>query len=246
MKFNYLTIKDISEKKILLPPADSIDICIFSIKNFSSIADGEAALSLQEQKKVSALRQEEDKLRFVASRILLRSILSLYLDCPAESFSFRTGAHGKPALSLGEAQKNTFPAVHFNLSHSGSFVALAFSTSSPLGIDIENTRRNIHAETLVRRFFHPDEYTEFVKLDGKAQQDFLLRRWTVREAFLKGIGSGFSLSPDSFYVKEILHPSPSFCIKRGQEDYSSWRIKPIPVPDGYYCSVAYQMHQPPV
>ena len=240
MKLNYLSVKNISEKELLLPTADSIDICIFPIDAFSSIADDESSLSLLERKRASCLRQGGDKLRFMASRILLRRILSLYLSCPAERLSFSTGAHGKPALSPEETKKKSSPEIQFNLSHSGRLVALAFSTSSPLGIDIENTRRNIRAETLVRRFFHPDEYLEFLKLDSAARQDFLLRRWTVREAFLKGIGSGFSMSPASFYVEETSHPSSLFRIKKSQEDYSSWRIKPIFVPDGYYCSVAYQ------
>ena len=62
--------------------------------------------------------------------------------------------------------------------------------TKPPECDIERTRKNIHAETLVRRFFHPDEYSEFLKLNDDDKQAFLFRRWTVREAFLKGLGKG--------------------------------------------------------
>lgn len=241
MNINFLSIKNISEKKISLPAEDTIDICIFSIEDFSSLADSASILSAEEQKKSAVFRQEKDKLRYITSRILLRRILSLYLDRPAESLSFKTGAHGKPSLSSDNSEKTVSPGIrpeiHFNLSHSGSFVALAFSAASPVGIDIENIRENVRRETLVRRFFHPDEYAEFLKLDHEAQQDFLFRRWTVREAFLKGIGKGFSMSPESFYVVE---EASFFRIKKSQEDYSSWRIMPVPAADGYYCSVAYQ------
>lgn len=235
MKLNDLSPNHLTHTNIPLPDADTIDICIFSIENFSYLSDSMNVLSAQEQKKGASFRQEKDRIRFLASRILLRRILSLYLNHPAKELSFQTGPHGKPYLFPGD---NDFPRIHFNLSHSGEFVALAFSLASPVGIDIEAVRENIRTETLVRRFFHSDEYLQFLKLDEVGQKDFVFRRWTVREAFLKGIGSGLSISPDSFYVQEY---QSMFCIKKSQKDYSFWRIEPISVPDGYYCSIAYQI-----
>ena len=235
MKLNYLSRNHLTLKRSPFPDMDTIDICIFSIKNFSYLSDSVNILSAQEQKKGASFAQEKDRLRFIGSRILLRRIISLYLDYPAKKLSFQTGSHGKPYLSSDEKD---FPEIYFNLSHSGEFIALAFSLSSPVGIDIETVRANINSETLVRRFFHPDEYSEFLKLDEKKQQEFVFRRWTVREAFLKGIGTGLSVSPDSFYVQAL---SSMFCIKKGQKDYSLWRIKPIPVPGSYFCSIAYKI-----
>lgn len=234
MKLNYLSLECLNKKNIPLPDADTIDICIFSIENFSFLKDNIALLSAQEQKKALSLRQEEDRLRFYTSHILLRRILSLYLLYPAEKLPFAVEEHGKPRLYH---EGFSFPKIHFNLSHSGEFAALAFSLASPVGIDIEKVRSGIRAKTLVRRFFHPDELTEFSALDASGQQAFLFRRWTVREAFLKGIGTGLSIPPDSFYVQQL---SSMFRIKNGQKDYSFWRIEPVPVPDGYYCSIAYR------
>lgn len=235
MKLNYLSPNHLTKKNISFPDTDTIDICIFSVKNFSFLSESMEVLSAQEQKKAASFRQEQGRMHFIASRILLRRILNLYLCCPAKELSFQTGPHGKPYLC---PQKNNFPKIHFNLSHSGEFVVLAFSPASPVGIDIETVRMKLRLETLVRRFFHPDEYSEFLRLDETSQKDFVFRRWTVREAFLKGIGSGLTISPDSFYVQEL---PAMFCIKKSQKDYSSWRIEPIPVPDGYYCSIAYQI-----
>lgn len=250
MKLNYLSPELLTRKKIPLPAGDSIDICIFSIKNHSLLTDNMEILSAQEQQKASSLRQEKDRIRFITSRLLLRRFLSLYLNYPAKKLIFEINKHGKPYLAFAG---NDCPGIHFNLSHSGEFIALAFSVVSPVGIDIETARENIHMETLVRRFFHPDEYSEFLKLDKTAQKDFMFRRWTVREAFLKGIGTGFSTSPDSFYVQEFpsalrnsadRQAAPSvFRIKKSQEDYSSWRIESIPAPDGYYSSIAYQISE---
>lgn len=235
MKLNYLSLDLLTEKKLSFPGTDVIDICIFSLEDFSHLEKYMNVLSEYEQKRNASFRQEQDRKRYAASRILLRKILGLYLAHPAENLIFGSGTHGKPYL---DPAGNDFPDIHFNLSHSGGFVALAFSFVSPVGIDIETARDSIRSETLVRRFFHPDEYSEFLKLDKNAQKDFLFRRWTIREAFLKGIGTGLSVPPDSFYVEES---RTIFCIKKSQKDYSSWRIEPIPVPDGYYCSLAYQV-----
>lgn len=235
MKLNYLSTNLLTKKNISFPETDTIDICIFSVKNFSYLSKSMNVLSAQEQEKANSFRQEQGRMHFIASRILLRRILSLYLCCPAKELSFQTGPHGKPYLC---PHKNNFPKIHFNLSHSGEFVALAFSSASPVGIDIETVRMKLCVETLVRRFFHSDEYSEFLRLDETGQKDFVFRRWTVREAFLKGIGSGLTISPDSFYIQEL--PS-MFCIKKSQKDYSSWRIEPVPVPDSYYCSIAYRI-----
>lgn len=235
MILNYLSPEQLFEHALSVPDRETIDLCIFSVDNFFLLKDHMTILSPKEQKKASSLRQEQDRIRFVTSRILLRSFLGRYLNYPADKLLFETGEHGKPYLCLNNPN---LPQVHFNLSHSGKFVALAFSTSSPVGIDIEKTRTNIHAETLIRRFFHPDEYSEFLKLREDEKQAFLFRRWTVREAFLKGLGKGFSMSPDSFYVQEQPY---MFCITKSQKDYSSWHILAVPVPKDYYCSLAYQV-----
>ncbi len=240
MKLNYLSINHLSEKKLSLPEPDTMDICIFSLADFPSIADSKHILSAKEQEKSSSLRQETDRICFTASRILLRRLLGLYLDFPAECLLFKTGPHGKPGLFF-EENKDALPKIRFNLSHSGGYIALAFSAFFPVGIDIENIRENARIEPLVRRFFHPDEYKAFLKLDPSARQDFFFRRWTVREAFLKGIGTGLTMSPDSFCVEETSGSSPLFHIEKGQEDYSSWQIMPVPAADGYYCSAAYQL-----
>ena len=246
MKFNYLSAEQLLEGHIMRPGPDTIDVCIaqwdalsFSPRELSVLPDAE-------QERGRALRQETDRLAFFAGKILLRSALSSYLNCAPEILSFKTGSHGKPYLFSPSGTISGFrPDIHFNLSHSGSYIAIAFSSAAPIGIDIEKVRKNLRAESLVRRFFHPDEYAQFQNMPEDARQEFIFRRWTVREAFLKGLGDGLSISPGSFLVSGL---DNGFCIKKSQKDYSSWHISPIPAPDGYYCSIAYQLdfQMPPV
>ena len=134
MILNYLSPEQLFEHALSVPDRETIDLCIFSVDNFSLLKDHMTILSPKEQQKASSLRQEQDRIRFVTSRILLRSFLGRYLNYPADKLLFETGEHGKPYLCLNNPN---LPQVHFNLWQSGKFVALAFSTSSPVGIDIE-------------------------------------------------------------------------------------------------------------
>ncbi len=173
------------------------------------------------------------------SRALLRMILSSYLSCPEDTISFGTGEHGKPYL-----KNDAFP-IEFNLSHSGDYAAFAFSSAGPVGIDIEKVRPDLRMESLVRRFFHPDEYAVFSRLDTDSQREFLFQRWTAREAFLKGLGAGLTLNPRSFCVTKtgstdsFTPDTDLFRITKSQKDYSFWQIASVPAPYDYFCSVAF-------
>lgn len=247
MKFNYLSPEQLLASKIVFPDADVIDVCISPCRALSCSLQELTLLSQDELDRGHSLRMDSKKHTYFSSRILLRRALSAYLNYPAEKLSFKTGPHGKPYLSspAGSDSGSFRPAMYFNLSHSGDYIAIAFSSAAPVGIDIEKAREHFRGESLVRRFFHPDEFIEYKNLPKCDQQKFVFRRWTVREAFLKGLGDGLSISPDSFFVSAL---DSGFFIKKSQKDYSSWHISSVSAPDGYYCSIAYQpaLQMPPV
>lgn len=216
-------------KDFAFPQKQELHIWLFPISKRYLLTEDMKVLPVFERDRASAFTHDAEATRYLVSRALLRRLLSAYLGRPATSFIFEKGKHGKPYLSD--------ESIYFNLSHSGDYVALAFCKDSPVGIDIEHTRSNIRKDSLVKRFFHADEAKLFLNLSEQDKEAFLFRRWTVREAFLKGIGSGLTLAPDSFCVEQT--SSTVFCITKSQQDYSSWRIVSVPAPGGYYLSAAY-------
>ena len=132
------------------------------------------------------------------------------------------------------------PRLSFNLSHSEEQIAFAFSFSSPVGIDIEKIRENARSSHLVHRFFHPDEELRFAHLPELESTQLFFRYWTIREAFLKGIGTGFTISADSFRIDEIDSDSGLYQLTK----YPLWRVQTLPAPDKYFCSVAYCIQNP--
>lgn len=99
---------------------------------------------------------------------------------------------GKPFLP-------DFPAVRFNFSHSGEYLALAISDSE-VGLDIQETK-NPHTDALkiAKRYFTETEYKSLLSCDTPEQRRslfFLL--WTIKEAYLKYLGCGLAGRMNSF------------------------------------------------
>lgn len=171
------------------------------------------------------------------SHALLRQILSLYTEIPADSLTFIQNKYGKPQLDynvLSETGLPSFsnvPHIHFNLSHSGDCIAFVFSCTSPVGIDIEKTDRKVKSAAIAKRMFLPEETDHLNSLPEEENHIEFFRLWTRTESFLKGIGTGFH---QSFKDEKI------------QQVYTYWTVKTymsadaVTVPDSYICSVAYR------
>ena len=67
-----------------------------------------------------------------------------------------------------------------------------------LGVDVERARRQARTAALARRFFHPDEVRDLAA-DPCDPRRFWAT-WTLKEACLKALGTGFTRSPQSFAV----------------------------------------------
>ena len=82
-------------------------------------------------------------------------------------------------VAFNEHNKPFIPnsSIHFNLSHSKSYLALGISINNTIGIDIEYRElKNIH-EKIAKKYF-----------SGLEQQSDFFKSWTAREAFIKLLG----------------------------------------------------------
>ncbi len=89
--------------------------------------------------------------------------------------------------------------LHFNMTHSGDYVVLAVS-DAPIGVDIEHKTRNY--EAIAKRCFHPLEYEDIMSLGEEEEQKMrFLEYWTMKEAYVKLVGTGMSIPFSSFLVE---------------------------------------------
>lgn len=129
----------------------------------------------------------------------------------AGDFTVATAPGGKPYFPHE-------PALHFSVSHSGEYWAVAFS-GQPLGLDIQRYEERDQL-ALAKRWYHPEEYAA-VKKNGPA---CFFDIWSAKESLVKCSGEGVSSSFSSFCVVENGEIAPIS---------SGWQIKPLSILDGY-------------
>lgn len=134
------------------------------------------------QARVLACRTDADAMRLACAGILLQKALERE-QIPAHAQLFDRHPQGKPFLPQ-------FPHVHFSLSHAG-LLAVCAVADHPVGVDAELPRCT---PELAKRHFAPEELAH---LDSP---DALQRLWTAKEAFLKMLGLGMTVSLNSFTV----------------------------------------------
>lgn len=87
--------------------------------------------------------------------------------------------------ALGKPYFPSFPGLHFNLSHSGSWVLCAVS-QAPVGVDIEGIRPR--GPSLPRYALSEKEYAQFRRMGEDWPAFYSL--WTRKEAWCKYTGQG--------------------------------------------------------
>lgn len=147
-----------------------------------------AVLSSEERDRAERFRFDHLQRRFVISHGFLRSVLAGYLQVQPSAILFQTGEHGKPFISGTELQ--------FNLSHSGDLAVCAVTLGRRVGVDVECTRPVQELEAIVARFFAPGE-AQRIRSAANHERAFF-ECWTRKEAYIKGVGGGFSIPLTSF------------------------------------------------
>jgi 4'-phosphopantetheinyl transferase len=149
-----------------------------------------ACLSPAEHERARRFVFEPHRNRYLGGHVALRQILSAVTGQPARDIRYDTGAHGKPSLVSA--------ACSFNFSDSGDVALVATAPRGEIGIDVEAPRVVRDALALAERFFMPAEYHEVAEAPVLERDAVFLRGWTRKEACLKAIGSGLSISPETF------------------------------------------------
>jgi len=177
------------------------------------------------------------------SRKVLKGLLNRYLGLKESAIKIEEGPHGKPYLA-----SPLDPCLSFNLSHSGPYLMLAFSTHQDIGIDLESLDHAADEDAIAKRFFHPEETKALATLTGEEKAKAFFRIWTMKEAFLKGLGCGLTWPTTAFTFVPLPDGSFSVLEKESQtktvknlpEDLSSWRLIPVTAPKGYLGSLAFK------
>jgi len=155
--------------------------------------------------------------------LLVKMALTKDFQLQKEDLLFALGDHNKPFL----IQR---PNLHYNISHSGQWVVAAFS-ELPVGVDIEKVKKaNL---PVAERFFSTEEKSFLQNLEDAERDEWFFNFWTVKESYLKAIGTGLTKPLSSFSVffeGKIIHLNDSGKIVEVN-------IRQINIDQGYKLSV---------
>lgn len=163
--------------------------------DLSRLCDGEyqtlySLASPERQRWADRYLRPSDAQRCIVADGLLRWVLKQALG--TEQLSISKTAEGKPFLT-------DYPAFHFNLSHSGHWVVIAWG-DRPMGVDVQMMDRNKGTEQLAQRFYHPDEQSYVFAVDSQERSARFFEIWTKKESYLKFQGTGINRDLRSFSV----------------------------------------------
>jgi 4'-phosphopantetheinyl transferase len=152
-----------------------------------------SALSRGEIARYRRMRSAERRLQFLLGRSLIRHALSHYTNTPACSWRFASNEHGRPAVDWPRAYRN----IHFSLSHTSGLIAMAVSPIAEIGIDVENIARPVEISDVADLVFTQGELQRISRCSSQERERFF-ELWTLKEAYIKARGKGFSLQPRTF------------------------------------------------
>jgi len=178
------------------------------------------ALLGPDRARYEAATSEPLRRRLAASRWLLRSCAGALLGRSPALVPLTTGPNGRPMLDG--------TGYDVSITHTGTAVLVALAAGHRVGTDLEPLERAPVLSGMERTVCSPAELAAWSRLLPGERHAFLLRRWTLKEAYGKAVGLGLGLRFDSY----------GFQWRAGHPARTDARGRPVPAAGWAYRSDA--------
>ena len=248
----------------------------------AGIAGRYAMLTPREQAWAGQLKLERVRRRFITTRGGLRVLLGQMLGRAPQDIEFEYGPKGKPSVKPVKPSRRSSrsrrsrrdkagrldnprdldgpdtPSIEFNITDSTGMALMAFALDSPIGIDLEAQKPLPRSRALAMRYLPDAERERLEDLDDEAHAAAFLRLWTMKEAYLKGLGLGlpgglasFAVDLDKRFGRADLGDAPVLDAgrfrARSVEDYARgpeeigapWFVREIPCAEGFVATLSF-------
>ncbi|MGO5000314.1 4'-phosphopantetheinyl transferase family protein [Oceanisphaera sp. W20_SRM_FM3] len=150
-------------------------------------ADAYGSLSGSERLRLAQIANAQQAKLFLLGRYLVRQLLASAMQLTPQQIPIAINHKGKPSLLMPNSIATDW---YFNISHTGSLLALAIGNQAPLGVDLESRLlSSAQIQRLAKRYFNEKEQVWLAQHPDPAH---FLRLWTLKEAVLKAHGSGIA------------------------------------------------------
>lgn len=171
-------------------------------------------------------------------------LLGRYMGKSPAALRFSYNACGKPDLDdagtddLGTNDLAT-SGLFFNVTHARGMVLYAMTRGRRVGIDLEYVAADAAYDEVARRFFSPDEYRALRMLPATLRRRAFFRCWVLKEAYLKGLGTGLSLAPNTFDVTVDLRvPAALVAPPANLDDSGQWALYELRLDPAHVAALA--------
>lgn len=191
-------------------------------------------LSSDEIKRSDRFKFDIHRNRYIASRGMLRIILTKYLNIAPDQIEFEYSIKGKPRVILAQNQEE----LEFNMSHSENLSLYGIVKQSEIGIDVEYIRKMSDFEQIGKRFFTPREYQLLQSASEAEKINIFFQLWTAKEAYLKCTAQGITGGLDKFEVIfQDKKPMYLFSMEDYLSEISHWFFSSFKVNHNYQGAV---------
>lgn len=152
-------------------------------------------LNKEKRRRINQTLISEEAFRSLIADICIRTLACQRTNLKNEDLIFSTQEYGKPFLV-------TPSNLHYNISHSGEWVLVVIAECE-VGIDVEQQRQIDYLKFSKRLFTH-EEFNTMLATEKRNQLDYFYYLWTLKESFVKTIGTGLNTPLNSFGIRKYL------------------------------------------
>ncbi|HUQ08940.1 MAG TPA: 4'-phosphopantetheinyl transferase superfamily protein [Steroidobacteraceae bacterium] len=192
-----------------------------------------SVLSPDEAQRVERMQYPEGRHQMLVTRALVRNVLSHYVPAvPAADWRFDRGELGRP--SVARAMPAAARALHFNVAHTRGLVVMAVGRMPEIGVDVERIDPGVRL-AVARRYFSAPEVAALDALPPGEQPRRFQRLWTLKEAYLKALGTGISggLGSMTFHFEKGVRFE-----RQGDPEAGCWQFHEFEIGAEYLAAVA--------
>lgn len=190
-----------------------------------------ALLTEDELARESRFYFADDRLCYLVTRALVRTVLSRYAPLPPADWRFADNGHGRPHIAPEIVARCPEAAdLRFNVSHTSGLIALGVTRGRELGVDVEHVGDRKGPLEVVDRYFAPAEVEALQQQPESVRHDRFFEYWTFKESYIKARGLGLALPLERFSFHYPHETGVRLAIEPELEDaperWALWQYRP--------------------
>jgi 4'-phosphopantetheinyl transferase len=204
-------------------PLGPSDVHVFvasteDVRSPEDVAEHRSILCESERQRCDRFLFAKDRALYLVAHALVRSALSCYANVAPGAWRFVQNAFGRPEIARGFTNR----PIRFSLSHSSGVAIVAVACDRDIGADVEEIRTGTIVDDVTSYAFSARERSAIAAMRDPARCRRFFEHWTLKEAYIKAIGTGLSTPPDRVEFTWSAGAPRAIFDRRLKDDERAW------------------------